>query len=68
MASASDAASSETNLAPIWASQSRLARLWQARGKKEEAHQMLEQIYDWFTEGFDTGDLKEAEALLDALA
>jgi predicted ATPase len=45
-----------------------LARLWQARGKKEEAHQMLEQIYAWFTEGFDTVDLREAEALLDALA
>jgi DNA-binding SARP family transcriptional activator/tetratricopeptide (TPR) repeat protein len=41
-----------------------LARLWQAQGKKEEAHQMLAKIYHWFTEGFDTVDLKEAKMLL----
>jgi tetratricopeptide (TPR) repeat protein len=45
-----------------------LARLWQAQGKKEEAHQMLAKIYHWFTEGFDTLDLKEAKAMLETLA
>jgi DNA-binding winged helix-turn-helix (wHTH) protein/predicted ATPase/type II secretory pathway predicted ATPase ExeA len=44
-----------------------LARLWQGRGKREKARQMLAEIYNWFTEGFDTADLKEAKALLDAL-
>ncbi len=44
-----------------------LSRLWQQQGKKAEARQMLEEIYDWFTEGFDTADLKEAKALLDEL-
>ncbi len=41
-----------------------LARLWQKQGKKEEARQMLAEIYNWFTEGFDTADLKEAKVLL----
>ena len=41
-----------------------LARLWQQQGKKEEARQMLADIYGWFTEGFDTVDLKEAKTLL----
>jgi TOMM system kinase/cyclase fusion protein len=45
-----------------------LARLWQQQGKKDEARQMLADIYGWFTEGFDTADLKEAKALLDSLA
>ncbi|MBN2390573.1 MAG: AAA family ATPase [Anaerolineae bacterium] len=44
-----------------------LARLWQQQGKREEARQALAEIYGWFTEGFDTLDLKEAKALLDAL-
>jgi hypothetical protein len=44
-----------------------LSRLWQQRGKKEEARQMLAEIYSWFTEGFDTADLKEAKALLEEL-
>ena len=44
-----------------------LSRLWQSQGKKEEARQMLAEIYGWFTEGFDTVDLKEAKALLKAL-
>ncbi len=44
-----------------------LSRLWQQRGKKEEARQMLAEIYGWFTEGFDTADLKEAKALLEEL-
>jgi predicted ATPase len=41
-----------------------LSRLWQKQGKKKEAQQMLAKIYGWFTEGFDTADLKEAKALL----
>ena len=45
-----------------------LSRLWQQQGKKEEAHQMLAEIYNWFTEGFDTKDLQEAKALLEKLA
>jgi predicted ATPase len=45
-----------------------LARLWQHQGKKEEAHQLLSEIYGWFTEGFDTKDLQEAKALLEELA
>jgi hypothetical protein len=42
--------------------------LWQAQGKKEQSRQRLAEIYSWFTEGFDTPDLKEARAFLDALA
>ncbi|PYV85090.1 MAG: hypothetical protein DMG05_23405, partial [Acidobacteria bacterium] len=45
-----------------------LARLWQQQGKKDEARQMLTEIYSWFTEGFDTADLKEAKTLLAELA
>ena len=45
-----------------------LARLWQQQGKKDEAHQMLAEIYGWFTEGFDTKDLQEAKVLLEELA
>ena len=45
-----------------------LARLWQQQGKRQEAHDLLAPVYDWFTEGFDTADLQEAKALLDALA
>jgi predicted ATPase len=45
-----------------------LVRLWQQQGKREEARRMLAEIYGWFTEGFDTADLKEAKALLDELA
>ena len=41
-----------------------LSRLCHQKGKKEEAHQILAEIYDWFTEGFDTADLREAKALL----
>jgi len=44
-----------------------LGRLWQQDGKKAEARQLLAEIYGWFTEGFDTGDLKDAKALLEAL-
>jgi predicted ATPase len=44
-----------------------LSRLWQQQGKKDEARRMLAEIYGWFTEGFDTVDLKEAKALLEEL-
>jgi predicted ATPase len=44
-----------------------LARLWQQQGKRQEAHALLAPIYGWFTEGFDTADLQEAKALLEAL-
>jgi hypothetical protein len=45
-----------------------LARLWRDQGKRTEAHDLLAPIYGWFTEGFNTFDLKEAKAQLDALA
>jgi predicted ATPase len=45
-----------------------LVRLWQQQGKRTEAYELLAPIYGWFTEGFDTADLQEALALLDALA
>jgi predicted ATPase len=45
-----------------------LSRLWQCHGKRTEARQLLAEIYGWFSEGFDTADLQEAKALLEALA
>ncbi len=45
-----------------------LARLWCSQGKPQQARELLAPVYGWFTEGFDTLDLKEAKALLDALA
>jgi len=45
-----------------------MARLWRDQGKRNEARNLLAPVYDWFTEGFDTRDLKEAKALLDGLA
>src|SRR5205823_5922441 len=44
-----------------------LARLWQLQGKRQEAHDLLAPVYGWFTEGFDTLDLKDAKALLEEL-
>jgi len=44
-----------------------LARLWGERGRREEARNLLAPVYGWFTEGFDTADLKEAKAVLDEL-
>ena len=41
-----------------------LGRLYHQQGKKEEARQMVAEIYGWFTEGFDTADLREAKALI----
>jgi predicted ATPase len=43
-----------------------LARLWQQQGKQKEAHELLSDVYNWFTEGFDTKDLQEAKALIEA--
>jgi predicted ATPase len=45
-----------------------MARLWREQGKRDEARDLLAPVYGWFTEGFDTLDLKEAKALLDELA
>jgi predicted ATPase len=45
-----------------------LARLWRDQGKGQQARELLAPVYGWFTEGFDTRDLKEAKALLDELA
>jgi predicted ATPase len=44
-----------------------LARLLASQGRREESHDMLIEVYNWFTEGFDTADLKDAKALLDEL-
>ncbi|PON11903.1 hypothetical protein C2W62_42415 [Candidatus Entotheonella serta] len=45
-----------------------LARLWYAQGRRQDAHNLLAPVYNWFTEGFDTADLIDAKALLDELA
>lgn len=45
-----------------------LARLWAGRGERARAADLLAPVYGWFTEGFDTADLKEAKALLAELA
>ena len=45
-----------------------LARLWQQQGKMAEARELLAPVYNWFTEGFDTADLKDAKVLLAALS
>jgi predicted ATPase len=45
-----------------------LARLWGEQGRRAEARELLAPVYGWFTEGFDTADLKDAKALLDQLA
>src|SRR5439155_26983441 len=44
-----------------------LSRLWQQQGKRQEAYDLLAPVYHWFTEGFDTADLQEAKALMEAL-
>ena len=49
------------------AAATRLARFWQGRGRIHQARDLLAPVHDWFTEGFDTPDLKEAKALLDEL-
>ena len=45
-----------------------LSRLWQQQGKCTAAYELLAPVYGWFTEGFETADLQEAKALLEALA
>jgi predicted ATPase len=45
-----------------------MARLYRDQGKRDEARDLLTPVYGWFTEGFDTLDLKEAKALLDEIA
>jgi len=45
-----------------------MARIWRDRGKRAEARELLAPVYSWFTEGFETLDLKEAKTLLDELA
>jgi predicted ATPase len=45
-----------------------LARLWRDQGKVQQARELLAPVYEWFTEGFDTLDLKDAKVLLDGLA
>jgi predicted ATPase len=45
-----------------------LARLWRDEGKPQQARELLAPVYGWFTEGFDTRDLKEARVLLEELA
>ena len=44
------------------------ARLWRDQGKVQQAHELLAPVYGWFTEGFDTRDLKEAKTLLQELS
>ena len=44
-----------------------LANLWRDQGKRDEARELLAPVYGWFTEGFDTRDLKDAKALLEDL-
>jgi adenylate cyclase len=43
-------------------------RLWQRRGQRDAAQQLLVEVYGWFTEGFDTADLQEVKALLEELS
>jgi predicted ATPase len=45
-----------------------LARLWQQQSKKAEARRLLAEVYNWFTEGFDTKDLQEAKRLIEELS
>ena len=44
-----------------------MARLWRDQDNPDKARDLLAPVFGWFTEGFDTGDLREAKALLDAL-
>jgi predicted ATPase len=45
-----------------------LSRLWQQCGKRQEARQLLAEVYAWFSEGFDTAELQETQVFLEALA
>ena len=44
-----------------------LARLWQEQGRRSEAHDLVASVYGWFTEGFESPDLKNVKALLDRM-
>ncbi len=59
-----------SQLARVWElrAATRVAGLWHSHGKTTEARDLLALVYGWFTEGFDTADLKEAKALLDELS
>jgi predicted ATPase len=67
-ARAIDVAHSQSGKWPELRAATALARLWAERGERQKAHDLLAPVYDWFTEGFDTADLKDAKALLDQLA
>jgi predicted ATPase len=45
-----------------------MSRLWRDQGKTQQARELIAPAYGWFTEGFDTGDLKQAKVLLEELA
>ncbi len=60
-------ATSEREAFSVASSVCSLARLWRDQGKRAEARDLLGPIYNWFTEGFDAPDLKDAKALLDEL-
>jgi predicted ATPase len=45
-----------------------LSQLWQQQGKRATAHKLLSEVYNWFTEGFDTKDLQEARVLIEELS
>jgi predicted ATPase len=67
MAKATDARQKHAKSLELRAATS-MARLWRDQGKRDAARDLLAPVYGWFTEGFDTLDLKEAKALLDELA
>ena len=52
---------------PVTRAAMSLSRLWQSHGKRQDASDLLALVYGWFTEGFDTADLKEAKGLLQEL-
>jgi predicted ATPase len=66
-AALADARHRSSRIFELWAACG-LARLWADRGQRRNAHNLLTPIYSWFTEGFDTADLKDAKALLEELA
>ena len=52
---------------PVTRAATSLARLWQSQGRRQDAYDVLAPVYEWFTEGFDTADLQEAQGLLNEL-
>jgi predicted ATPase len=63
-----DVAHEQSAKSPKLRAATSMARIWGEQGRREDARELLAPIYGWFTEGFDTRDLKEAKALLDELA